>query len=202
MELLRARLGELRREGHLDYNSIESIRTEFGHSIELVERWSEPGQGDFNCVMYALGLRGDPLLEALADVNDCDIYRATPGRNNNEEILADTEFLEFCIAEGAMPPISKSNICPGDLLLYVNEGKCEHIGKFIDYDRLRSKWGPNDLLEHGPREVPDCYGNNLRRAAGISHEQSWDLFVEYAWSVVDDDPRVKERLSHIVDKYR
>ena len=196
MELLRARLGELKRQGSLDYDTIDSIRTEFDHSIELVERWSVSGPENFNCVMYALDLKDDQLLIALA--NSWDIIRGTPGRDDDRLILADTEFLEFCIAEGAMPPISDRKIYPGNLLIYRNAGKCRHIGKLVDHGRIRSKWGTKDLLEHDPLDVPDCYGDDLQYVESLSRNQTRDLFIKYAWSVIDDDPRVKMHFEHAI----
>ena len=202
MELLRARLGELTRKRSLNYDTIYCIRSEFDHSIELVERWSLPGPENFNCVMYALDLRDDQLLIALA--NSMDIIRETRGRDRVDGglILADTEFLEFCIAEGAMPPISDREICPGNLLVYRNDGKCRHIGKLVNHGRLRSKWGTDDLLEHDPLEVPDCYGDSLQYVEGLSRKQSRDLFINYARSVIADNPQVKMRLEDTIDNHR
>ena len=200
MELLRARLGELERHGNLNYDTIDSIRNEYDHSIELVERWSAPGPENFNCVMYALDLRNDQLLNTLA--NSWDIIRGTPGRDDDRLILADTEFLEFCIAKGAMPPIPDCEICPGNLLIYRNEGKCHHIGKLVDHGRIRSKWGTKDLLEHDPLEVQDRYGDDLQYVESLSRKQSRGLFIKYAWSVVDDDLQVKTRLEHTINNYR
>ena len=200
MEILRARLGELERQRSLNYDTIDSIRTEFDHSIELVEGWSDPGSVNFNCVMYALDLRNDQLLNALA--NSWDIIKGTPGRDDDRLILADTEFLEFCIAEGAMPPISDCQICAGNLLVYKNERKCRHIGKLVNHGRIHSKWGTKDLLEHDPLEVQDRYGDDLQYVESLSRKQSRDLFIKYAWSVVDDDPQVKIRLEHTIKNYR
>lgn len=187
------------RKRSLNYDTIDNIRTEFDHSIELVERLVR-GPENFNCVMYALDLRDDQLLIALA--NSWDIIRATPGRDDNRSILADTEFLEFCLAEGAMPRISDREICPGNLVVYRNDGKCRHIGKLVDHGRLRSKWGPDDLLEHDPLEAPDCYGDDLRYVEGLSRKQSRDLFIKYARSVIDDDPQVKMRLEDTINNHR
>ncbi len=199
MKLLRARLGELNRRCSLNYDTIDNMRTEFDHSIELVER-PVLGTENFNCVMYALDMRDDQLLIALA--NSWDIVRRTPGRKGQREILADTEFLEFCIDEGAIPSISDRDIRPGNLLIYRNEGKCRHIGKVVDHGRLRSKWSGNDLLEHDLLEVPDCYGDDLQHMKSSSCQQSRDLFIKYAWSVVDDDPQVKMCLEHAINNYR
>ena len=150
--------------------------------------------------MYALDMRDDQLLIALA--NSWDIVRRTPGRKGQREILADTEFLEFCIDEGAIPSISDRDIRPGDLLIYRNEGTCRHIGKVVDHGRVCSKWGTTDVLEHDPLEVRDRYSDDLQYVESLSHKHSRDLFIKYAWSVVDDDPQAKMCLEHAINEYR
>ncbi len=200
MDLLRARLGELKRQENLNFDAIESIRPDFDHTIQLIRSWSMPGPTNFNCVMYALNMRDDQLLYELA--NSYDVYRATPSHQGETCILADTEFLEFCIAEGSMPPISDRECRPGDLLIYRNEGKCRHIGKLVDHGRIRSKWGTKDLLEHDPLEVQDCYGDDLQYVESLSGKQSQDRFIKYARSVVDDDPQVRISLENAINDYR
>ncbi len=199
MDLLRARLGELKRQKNLNFDAIESIRPDFDHTIQLIRSWSMPGPTNFNCVMYALNMRDDQLLYELA--NSYDVYRATPSHQGETCILADTEFLEFCIAEGSMPPISDRECRPGDLLVYRNKGRCRHIGKVVKPGRVCSKWGPDDLLEHGPREVPDCYGDELWHAKSMTSAQSRDLFIKYARSVVKEDPCVKKHLEHEINTH-
>ena len=200
MGLLRARLEELARQELLNYDTIESIRTECDHSIELVERWAMLDRDNFTCVAYALDLRNDQLVSALT--RSWEIRRGTPSRDGDRLIRADTEFLEFCIDEGAMSPISDCEACPGNLLVYRNEDKCCHIGKVVKPGRVCSKWGPDDLLEHRPREVPDRYGDDLQYVESLSSKQSRNLFIQYALSVVNDDPQVKIRLEDTINNYR
>jgi hypothetical protein len=197
---LREKLGELKRAHKLHFEAIENIRADFDHSIELVEPSSLPGPTNFNCVMYALNLKDDPLVIALA-LSD-DIVRAVPSRRGERYILADTEFLDFCLANGSMPSISDRTTRPGDLLVYMNNGRCRHIGRVVERGRIQSKLGTFDLLEHHAHEMPDCYGDDLFYVESLTHEQSRDLFIEYAWSVVEDNPRTKLLLDSTINKHR
>ena len=200
MKSLREKLGELKRANELRFDAIDRIRADFDHSIELVERWSLPGPDNFNCVMYALNLRDDPLVIALA-LSD-DIVRTTPSRSGESCVLADTEFLDFCLTNGSIRSISDRTTNPGDLLIYMKEGKCRHIGKVVECGRIQSKLGTFDLLEHRPLEMPDCYGNDLLYVEGLSYEQAKDLFVDYSRSVVCDNPQIKMQLDSTICEHR
>lgn len=195
---LREKLGELKRAHELHFDAIENIRAEFDHSIELVEPWSSPGPTNFNCVMYALNLRDNPLVIALALTYD--IVRAAPSRKGERCILADTEFLDFCLANGSMPSISGRTICPGDLLVYMNNVRCRHIGRVVEHGRIQSKLGTFDLMEHQPREMPDCYGDDLFYVESLTQKQSQELFIAYAWSVIEDNPRTESLLESAVNQ--
>jgi len=197
---LREKLGELKRAHDLHFDAIENIRADFDHYIELVEPWSLPGPTNFNCVMYALNLRENPLVIALALSDDSD--RSTPSRKVDSCILADTEFLDFCLTSDSMPSISDRTTYPGDLLVYMNNGRCRHIGRVVECGRIRSKLGTFDLLEHQPYEMPDCYGEELLYVESLTHEQSQDLFIAYAWSVVEDNTQTKSLLESAVNQYR
>ena len=199
MDLLRARLGELERDKELHFGAIDSIRPKFGHTMELIDSYSVTDRPNFNCVIYALELRDWQLLDVLA--NTWDVERGTDSRRNDRCISADTEFLEFCIDEGPMPSISDREPRPGDLLVYSNERECCHIGKAATNGRISSKWGTNDLLNHKPLEVPDFFGDDLQYLESLTGEQSRELFIEYARSVVKDDPCVKKYLEHEINTH-
>src|SRR5262249_53280021 len=50
-----------------------------------------------------------------------------------------------------------------DVVLYFLDGQVKHAGVIINApDRIRSKWGPNEIHEHDLWEVPLSYGKETK----------------------------------------
>lgn len=204
MDFLRKKLGELEQQKKLCFDEIQQLRTEFPHSIQLVDQSPTEAIAHLyvNCVMYAFNLQCDDLYRAIA--GNVGIHRKTFSRSlvPDKRISADTEFVDYCIDEGLIPSISDRDLEFGDLVVYSDSERCRHVGKLLEQDRICSKWGLTELLEHELFEVPDFYGENVLYFESLRFEQSQDRFIEYARSVVEDNPRTKLLLDITIKKYR
>ena len=204
VESLRKRLGELERQEALCYRAIQEMRPEFCHSIELADLSAvELGAHlQSNCVMYAFDLRRSALFSAISDGEK--IRRQYPSRSKVPDycIFADTEFLDYCIDNRLISAISGREPESGDLVVYSDTERCHHIGKKILHGRIRSKWGPLEVLEHKLSEVPDFFGNDVQYFESVRHEQSRDFFVAYARSVIENNPETKSILDNIINDYK
>ena len=143
VESLRKRLGELERQEALCYREIQELPPEFSHSIELADLSAvELGAHlQSNCVMYAFDLRRSALFSAISDGEK--IRRQFPSRSKVTDycIFADTEFVEYCICEGLISQISDRNAECGNLVVYNDITRVQHVGKLAEHGRIRSKWG-------------------------------------------------------------
>ena len=49
-----------------------------------------------------------------------------------------------------------------DLVIYFNEGRPNHLGRFTDNNSVKSKWGRGHIFQHPLDAVPSFYGNEVR----------------------------------------
>lgn len=203
VDLLRKKLGELEQQKKLSFDEIKKLRAEFPHSIQLPEQ-SPQEMVDLpfiNCAMYAFNLKSDDWYRAIAD--GPGIIRKNPSRATEPDysISADTEFVDYCINKRLVSAISGRELESGDLVVYSDIDWCRHVGKLVRHGRIRSKWGTIDLFEHELFEVPDIYGHKHQYFEGLGSERAQQLFIRYAWSVVDDDPQIRILLKSAINTY-
>lgn len=121
---------------------LEAMAHEVSHSIRILPApFSEP-LGEFNCVMYALGL--------TAKIE-------TPCRPLGH-FYADTVFVRSMIDHLILRPRAEAD---GALVVWSLAGTIKHIGVSVAPGRAASKWGIGHVYEHGVLEVPTSYGDAL-----------------------------------------
>src|SRR6185437_3291428 len=104
----------------------------------------------FNCYAYAFGLVGQPRYRLLYER-----YR--------DSALLKSRFVSTLLSRGELRPLPRQEAASGAVVLYSRQGKITHAGLVIsDQLRIRSKFGPCELYEHGLREIPSDYGRGLR----------------------------------------
>ncbi|WP_301100673.1 hypothetical protein [Propionivibrio sp.] len=116
--------------------------------------------GDFNCVMYALGLTA--RIE-------------TPCRPLGH-FFADTVFLRSLIDRSILRPCTEAN---GALVVWSLAGTIKHVGVAIAQGRVASKWGIGYVYEHGVLEVPKSYGDALTFYSAIESEDALNHLHQY-----------------------
>lgn len=208
METLRKKLGDLDRENRLSFDEIQKLHAEYPHSIELANQSPVEllAHCYVNCAMYAFNLKSDDWYRAIAD--GLGIIRKNPSRATKPgatepdySISADTEFVDYCTNKRLVSAISGREPESGDMVVYSDIDWCRHVGKLVQHGRIRSKWGTIDLFEHELFEVPDTYGHKHQYFEGLGSERAQQLFIRYAWSVVDDDSQIRLLLKSAINTY-
>ncbi len=74
--------------------------------------------------------------------------------------MANSVFMRHLLGQG----ILRENSVPLEdaLALYFDTDKPKHAGLMKSDSRVSSKWGLGHLWEHGLREVPSSYGDDVR----------------------------------------
>ncbi len=147
-ELLRTRLNEITGNGKPETHPylINTLSSEIPHSIKVLTK--PESYLNFNCVMYALGIKDIPQ------------YIEFP-KKDNDYFYAETDFVQLLINQGYM--INEQQADNSCVIVYSNEcNKIKHIGRLISESRVISKWGFGHLYEHDFLETPSDYGDTVR----------------------------------------
>jgi len=145
-------------ESHPD--RLKAIARQFPHSIRVLTAPFDEPLGEFNCVMYALGLTA--RLESV-----CSMF----GR-----FYADTSFLRYLIDRSILQPCHES---AGALVLWSSGDSIKHVGVMVESGRARSKWGIGHVYEHGLSEVPLSYGESLSYYGALEPDVALSNLVNY-----------------------
>lgn len=155
---LRSRLSEITSDRDLQVHParIRELKGTEAHNIEMLET-ANPEE-DFNCVMYALNLRGSigPPCSPLG------------------HYYMGTEFMQHLISEGH---VAQLNIpAAGGLVIYQKGDQIMHVGIVQHNGMVRSKWGAGHLYEHSAWEIPDELGDSIRYFGSIDPDQAFEIF--------------------------
>lgn len=124
---------------------LEELRDLHSHSIEIVE---SSDITRFNCYAFATGVSELPAYEALVDLR-------------MSSALLDSAFVAELIESGDLREVESP--VPDGLAIYFDGEKVTHAARVLnDPSRLRSKWGPLEVHEHGLWEVGANYGVGVR----------------------------------------
>jgi hypothetical protein len=143
--------------------ALERLRAQFSHEIRIIpEDWGR--LRTFNCYAFSLGVVNDARYEKLVAE-----YRNSALVNSEfvTGILESRELRELTAASSAQA---------GDVIVYFLGGRVKHAGRFFFNNRvIRSKWGPNEIHEHGLWEVPASYGDEIRAFTAPGPDRVLDL---------------------------
>lgn len=146
---------------------IEGLRTETGHSIELVK--SEHNIERYTCCVHAFHLVEDPTYRDIAGFG--------LGRT-----FAGAKFIEFLLSNQLLAERQEDQARSDDLIMYFDDDHFKHVGKVINSGRILSKWGAGNLYAHDVWEIPVNYGGVVRFFDGPNDNQSLELFLKFAQS--------------------
>jgi len=128
---------------------LEEITNRFSVPIKVVKTG---GINRFNCYAYALGAWDDPRYMRLVD-EKCS------------SVLIDSGFVIWLLQKGELVGISEHSVQLNDVALYFKGGRPKHAGRVQGLTSglmIISKWGPHEVHEHRPWDVPAEYGDQLR----------------------------------------
>jgi hypothetical protein len=103
----------------------------------------------FNCFAYALGIWDHP--DYIGIVND----------ESDSSVINSGRMAEM-LGKGVLVEIDSHEVKANDMVLYFHGRKVTHAATLDDTGALRSKWGRNEVYEHGLWEVPASYGKCAR----------------------------------------
>lgn len=144
--------------------SIESLRSDYTHSIQVVE--SEHPIDRYTCCVYAFHLVEDPIYLGVASYG-------------LGKTFAGAEFINFLLQNQLLLP-RKSAPVLGDLVLYFEANEFRHVGIVAAENLIISKWGSGWLYKHRLWEVPSQYGQDVKYFIGLDQDSSFNLFMEFA----------------------
>ncbi len=150
---------------------IAQVGLKHPHSVRVVASHDplmpKASDADFTCFAFALNLADAPG------------YRKIRSHFKNTN-TANSEFVEWLIAEARLEEVEGRATRDGDLIVYFDsEGEPTHAG-VLRGDEVVSKWGTGKLLVHPLGEVPVTYGDECRFYRAISAEVADSTFVEYS----------------------
>jgi hypothetical protein len=97
-------------------------------------------------------------------------------------VFAGPAFFEWLLENHMLHEIKEADAQDADLIMYFDNGQWRHVGLCKRDGRVESKWGLGLLYEHGPWEVPNNYGNEIRFFRSIPPDEAIELFLKYARS--------------------
>jgi hypothetical protein len=147
-------------------SAFDEVQREYGHTIRIIpgdKKWLET----FNCYAFALGIVDSPRYQTLV-------------QKHCNGALANSHFMSALLACGELTKIDEARVRVGNLVLYLAEGRLTHAGiVFTGSQRVRSKWGPNELYEHALWEVPQSYGGQKQFVDAPDKDRITDLLERY-----------------------
>jgi hypothetical protein len=132
-------------------DKLAALQAKHSHTISILS----DGRGwinRFNCFAYALGIWQH------------DTYIRAVDATSNSAVV-NSEFVQRMITDGSLVEVAQKRAREGDVIVYFHEDRVTHAAMIADPAqpmKLRSKWGGNEVHEHGLWEVPASYGDRVR----------------------------------------
>ena len=165
--MLRQRLQEMTENEDIGQHEalLQNIAANHPHSIRIAQ--SPHPINRYTCLMHAFDFTEKSEYIAIAD------YRL--GR-----VYAGAAFAHWLIENDELEEIPSQEAQAGDLVMYFRDGAFKHVGLLQPNARVLSKWGIGHLYDHEILEVPESYGTDLRYYRGLSHDDAFDVFTQFA----------------------
>ena len=96
-----------------------------------------------------------------------------------KNIAADTRFVRWLLATGALTEIEVPDDTAELVVLYFNKALPVHAGIRRTDGRIISKWGTHPAYEHGLSDVPGTYGGWVRYFQKPTADEARRLFQQY-----------------------
>jgi hypothetical protein len=86
-------------------------------------------------------------------------------RERANTALANSSFVSYLIERGEMRIVASQSYSPENIVIYFKDGRPTHSARVLEKDGLLiSKWGGDEIIEHGLWEVPTIYGDEYKVA--------------------------------------
>jgi hypothetical protein len=129
-----------------------------GHRLRIVAE-----DRTYNCHAHGLG------IEQLSE------YQQRVAKERNSAIVRGT-FIAELIERGELHLVDGRSYGPSNIVVYFKDGKPTHTARVVEKDGLlASKWGGNELIEHGLWEVPTSYGDEYKVFKAPDPQRAWEL---------------------------
>jgi hypothetical protein len=130
---------------------IAELKSQYAHNVSILPDGKHRIER-FNCFAYALGLwdNADYICMVDAAMNSA---------------IVNSSLMALMIDDGTLCEISMSAAVAGDMILYLSNDRPTHAAVIASVGpplMLRSKWGGNEVHQHGLWEVPADYGDSVR----------------------------------------
>lgn len=133
-----------------------------GHRLRIVGK-----DETFNCHAHALGICEMPEFRQRYYDGGC-------------KVLAKSDFVANLIERGEIQSVEGQSYRPDNIVIYFKDGRPTHSSRVVETDGLLlSKWGGNELLEHGLWEVPTYYGDQYRVFLAPKPDRMWELLKDW-----------------------
>lgn len=142
---------------------IEALKEDYDHSINFIE-YRDP-QRPFNCFSFA--------LDVVDSMRINDILKTDASSVSPKGVKFGTDFVLQLITSGVLKQNSG-----GEVIVYFCAQRPVHAGK-IKGERVTSKWGTDNLWEHGIWEVPAMYGDAYQTFSKVTVEEVEDEFEKH-----------------------
>jgi hypothetical protein len=122
----------------------------------------------YTCLMHVFDFAEKPDYAAIA----------TSGLGR---IFAAGEFAHWLLDNGHLIELTQGEVRKDDIAFYFSDaGRFKHAGLMLANGRVVSKWGIGHRYEHALFEVPESYGSKVRFFRGLSYEEAFERFVQFA----------------------
>lgn len=133
-----------------------------GHRLRIVAE-----DRTYNC--HAHGLKIEQL----------PAYQQRVAIERNSALVQGT-FMNELIERGELHLVEGQSYGPDNIVIYFRDGKPTHTARVVDRDGLLvSKWGGNELIEHGLWEVPTYYGDEYKVFKAPDPQRAWKLLEDW-----------------------
>lgn len=166
--MLRKRLEEMTRVDDVSRHPalLAALTRECPNTIVLLD--SAHPIRRYTCLMHVFDLAEKEDYAAIATHGEGKIFAAGA-------------FAHWLLDNGLLVEVSQSDAREGDIVFYFNdESRFKHAGLIVVNGRVVSKWGIGHLYEHELFEVPESYGTTVRFFKGLSYEEAFDRFLQFA----------------------
>ncbi|MBY0323302.1 MAG: hypothetical protein K2X72_31585 [Reyranella sp.] len=133
-----------------------------GHRLRIVAE-----DRTYNCHAHGLG------IEQLPE------YQRRVTKEGNSALVKGS-FVTELIERGELHLVEGKSYEPGNVVVYFKDGKPTHTARVAEKDALLvSKWGGNEVIEHGLWELPTSYGDEYKVFKAPDPQRVWTLVEDW-----------------------
>lgn len=133
-----------------------------GHRLRIVDK--DPS---FNCHAYTTGISSMPAFRDLV-------------RDRANTAIANGSFVSYLIERGEIRIVGGQSYTPENIVIYFKNARPTHSARVLAKDGLLiSKWGGDEIIEHGLWEVPTIFGDEYKVAIAAAPARTLELLKDW-----------------------